>query len=181
MGKRPLYLSMLRKFVAGQKAMRAQVEQALAADDWKTAERLAHTTKGVAGNIGAVEVQSAAAALEVALRERRPRDEVDPLLAAVDAKLSAMIAALEQALPSDGAGTTQAQVDPDRIKAICKQLEELLSEDNAEAGDVLDANSDLLNTAFPDHYRKIDDAVRSFDFEGALNALRAAVVARAKA
>jgi len=31
----------------------------------------------------------------------------------------------------------------------------------------------LLNAAFPNHYRKIEEAVRSFDFEVALTALRA--------
>ena len=179
MGKRTLYLSMLRKFVAGQKAMRTQVEQALGADDWKTAERLAHTTKGVAGNIGATEVQAAAAALETALRDHRPRGEVDPQLAALDSKLSAMIAALERALPPDPASAALAQVDPEKVKAVCTQLEALLTEDNAEAGDVMDANADLLNAAFPAHYRRIDDAIRGFDFEAALGALRAAIAARA--
>ena len=50
----------------------------------------------------------------------------------------------------------------------------MLADDDAEAGDVLDAKADLLNAAFPDHYRKIDDGIRSFDFEAALAALRAA-------
>jgi len=50
----------------------------------------------------------------------------------------------------------------------------LLADDDAEAADLLDANADLLNAAFPNHYRKIDDGVRSFDFEAALAALRAA-------
>jgi two-component system, sensor histidine kinase and response regulator len=59
-GKRHLYLAMLRKFVISQKDAPAQVERALDAGDWNTAERLAHTARGVAGNIGAIEVQAAA-------------------------------------------------------------------------------------------------------------------------
>jgi hypothetical protein len=68
-------------------------------------------------------------------------------------------------------------VDPEKLKAVCAQLDTLLSEDNAEAGDVMDANGDLLNAAFPGHFRKIDDAIRGFDFEGALTSLREAVAA----
>ena len=181
MGKRPLYLSMLRKFVAGQKAMRAQVEQALAADDWKTAERTAHTTKGVAGNVGAVEVQSAAAALEAALREKKPREEVERLLADTDGKLGAMIAALGQALPPDPVSAVPQQVDGEKLKAVCARLDALLAEDNSEASDVMLAHADLLNAAFPQDYRRIDDAIRGFDFEGALGALRSAVAAHAEA
>jgi hypothetical protein len=44
---------------------------------------------------------------------------------------------------------------------------------------VLDANEDLLHAAYPDHYRQIADAIRSFDFDAALAALRAATGTRA--
>ncbi|MCX7143861.1 MAG: PAS domain S-box protein, partial [Proteobacteria bacterium] len=174
MGKRPLYLSMLKSFVAGQKALREQIEQALDADDWKTAERLAHTCKGGAGTIGAGEVQAMAETLETALREKAARTTVDQLLGATDDKLAPMIAALEQALPPDPAKKAQANIDPDKLKAVCAQLEALLAEDDAEAGDLIDSNAEMFNAAFPGHYRKIDNAIRAFDFESALAALRSA-------
>jgi two-component system sensor histidine kinase/response regulator len=177
MGKRPLYLSMLRKFVVGQKGMRLQLARALDDGDWKTAERIAHTTKGVSGNIGATELQSGADLLEEAIRRQQPRKMVDELALALDGKLSVLIAALEKALPPDPA-YSRTKVDPEKLGSICKQLENLLAEDNAEAGDILTANADLLNAAFPDHYRRIDDAIRIFDFEAALAALRAAVASR---
>jgi two-component system sensor histidine kinase/response regulator len=50
----------------------------------------------------------------------------------------------------------------------------MLADDDAEAVDVLDANAELLDAAFPNHYRRIDDNMRIFDFEAALAALRAA-------
>ena len=179
MGKRKLYLSMLKKFVAGQKAFRAHVDEALGRDDWMAAERTAHTTKGVAGNIGAAGVQSSAAALETALRERRPRTELAPLVTEVDSKLSALVAALEQALPREPAAAAGAPVDLQQLAAVCAELERLLGEDDAEAADVLDANGSLLSAAFPDHFRTIDDAVRRFDFSGALASLQDARAARA--
>lgn len=39
---------------------------------------------------------------------------------------------------------------------------------------MLDENADLLHAAFPDHYRQIEDGIRSFNFDTALAALRAA-------
>ncbi|TRZ67938.1 MAG: response regulator, partial [Rhodocyclaceae bacterium] len=80
LGKKSLYLSMLRKFVAGQKGAPDEIRAALAADDSATAERLAHTAKGVAGNIGATEVQQHAAVPEAVLKARRPRGEIDVAL-----------------------------------------------------------------------------------------------------
>ena len=65
-------------------------------------------------------------------------------------------------------------INPEKLKSVCDRLDALLSDDDAEATDVLDANEDLLNTAFPNHYRKIDNSIRSFDFEAALAALRLA-------
>ncbi|MDD2711908.1 MAG: response regulator, partial [Simplicispira sp.] len=51
LGKKSLYLSMLRKFVTGQASVLEDVKAALNEGDWMTAERLAHTLKSVAGNI----------------------------------------------------------------------------------------------------------------------------------
>ncbi|MBF0606922.1 MAG: response regulator [Candidatus Magnetobacterium sp. LHC-1] len=174
LGKRSLYLSMLKKFVAGQKNMPVQVREALAAYDWKTAERIAHTTKGVAGNIGALEVQSEAERLEAMLKEKQEHQAVAQQLTVVEGKLKAVIAALEHALPPDPTLSVQSQIDPEKLKTVCAQLDSLLADDNAEAGDVLDTNADMLNAVFPQHYRKIDDAIRGFDFETALSALREA-------
>lgn len=175
LGKRPLYMSLLRKFVAGQKAMPGQVKQALDAEDWKTAERLAHTTKGVAGNIGAAPLQAGAAELEAAIREKQPRNTVDLLLAKVAKQLKELIGALDAKLPPDRARGAEGKVDPGKLKAVCTRLEALLTEDNAEAEDFVDENADLLNTAFPNHYRGIENLIRGFDFDGALAVLRKAV------
>jgi HPt (histidine-containing phosphotransfer) domain-containing protein len=64
MNKPELYERILRdvhtRTIDVPKAIRA----ALAQGDFTTAERQAHTTKGLAGTIGALDLQSAAAALE---------------------------------------------------------------------------------------------------------------------
>ena len=70
----------------------------------------------------------------------------------------------------------QVTVDGKSLKAVCDRLEKLLAGDSAEAGEVLDANADMLNEAFPDHYRKIVDSIRSYDFDVALTELRSATV-----
>ena len=173
LGKKPLYLSMLRTFIAGQKSAPAEIAKALQGNDRNTAERLAHTLKGVSGNIGADGLQQLAEKLEAAIRERQSRKAVDARLDEVKKPLETLIAQLKQRLPEEQ-GRTAVMVDPVKLKAVCVELEALLADDDAEAGGVLDANADLLNAAFPDHYRKIDDGIRSFRFGAALAALRAA-------
>ena len=63
-GNRKLYLKLLRQFTEQQGTVPAQIGAALAQGDPNLAERLAHTLKGVAGNLGAKPVQTAADELE---------------------------------------------------------------------------------------------------------------------
>ncbi len=173
-GKKSLYLSILRKFITGQKSAAAEIRKALEGNDWDTAERLAHTLRGVSGTIGATGLQQSAGRLETAIKQRRPREAVDAGLDELKEPLETLVAQLERKLPTKG-GETAVTVDRAMLKPVCDRLEALLADDDAEAGDVLEANADLLRAAFPDHYRKIDDGIRAFEFAAALAALRAAI------
>ena len=99
MGKKPLYLAMLRRYADGQRHCAAEVRSALDSGDWATAERLAHTNKGVSGNIGAVSMPDLAATLEQAIRRREPRPQIEEHLQRFERGLSRLIADLDKALP----------------------------------------------------------------------------------
>ena len=178
LGKKPLYLSMLRKFVAGQNSFRDEIHKALENNLLDTAERLAHTLKSVSGTIGAIGLAQLARKLEAAIRERRPREEIDNRLKESEMVLGDLITQLEQKLSEEPAKEAVTS-SPEQLKAICNKLETMLADDDAEAVAVLDMNVALLQAAFPNHYRKIDDGIRLFDFEAALEALRAATEAAA--
>jgi two-component system, sensor histidine kinase and response regulator len=100
-GKRKLYLAMLRRYIDGQRDICAKVHEALAIGDIPTAERLAHTAKGVSGTIGATEVEALAAGLELSLKEYRPPVEVQQRLHDLEEPLAELVAALEVQLPLD--------------------------------------------------------------------------------
>ena len=100
MNKKPLYLAMLRRWVDGQRDVPAQVQAALDDADWETAERLVHTAKGLAGNIGAEPLAAAAAAVEHGLREHASLPEIEAHLQAFADALRPMVEGLSQALPA---------------------------------------------------------------------------------
>jgi len=77
-GNRRLYRDLLGQFADKQGDAAAQISAALKGGDQKLAERIAHTVKGVAGNIGISGVQTAAQKLEKAIREGH--DSVPALL-----------------------------------------------------------------------------------------------------
>lgn len=131
---------------------------------------MAHTLKGVAGNIGAEPIQQAAAELETAIKANQSRLEIDLLLTKVENLLENLIQQLETKLPPE-AETIKVIIDFEKLEEICTQLSVLLSEDDAEAADLLQNNSDLLKSAFPNHYNAIAAGIDSFDFEAAYTAL----------
>ena len=176
LGKQALYLSMLRKFKAGQRAVPEGIRQALEEGDWATAERIAHTLKGVAGTIGATRLQTLAAALEAAL-EVREADLTADRLQDLEGPLADLLARLEQALPVERVRPA-VNVDPDLLREVCGRLRIMLADDDGEAGDLLETHGDLLCAAFPDHFQMLQDTIRSFAFEEALAVLKAATGAR---
>ena len=99
-GNQKLYLKLLRQFAEQQGPSVEQITTALAQGDTALAERLAHTLKGVAGNIGAKPVQAAAGVLEKLIRDRAAAAETEPALRQVAAALDPLLAQLRSSLPS---------------------------------------------------------------------------------
>ncbi|MGL5509731.1 MAG: response regulator, partial [Microcoleaceae cyanobacterium] len=170
LGKKSLYLSMLRKFVSGQKDFGNQVKQALIAGDRKQAERIAHTLRGVAGNIGATEIQAVASALESAIKYERPPTEIDDLLVSACRPLELLIGELAEKLQAE-VTNTDVNIDYEQLTKICDKLSALLIDDDAEAADLLQEQADLLRKAFPNEFNNIENNINSFDFEAAQAAL----------
>jgi HPt (histidine-containing phosphotransfer) domain-containing protein len=65
------------------------------------AERLAHSCKGGSATIGADSVAQAAAALEQALRAKRPQEDLQTCLEILAARLEALLRQLREQLPGE--------------------------------------------------------------------------------
>jgi two-component system sensor histidine kinase/response regulator len=169
MGKQPLYQDMLRKFAAGQAGAVAEVLRSLEAGDSSTAERTAHTLKGVAGNIGASLLQASAAQLERALHQQAPAAEIQALAADTAELLAPLVAAITQQLPAPVVDSEAAMpFDPAEADAVCTRLAQLLAEDDAESIELLQTHAVLLKQRLQTDYAPIEAAVAGYDFEAAL-------------
>ncbi|MFA6063548.1 MAG: response regulator [Gallionella sp.] len=103
LGKKSLYLSMLRKFVSnGQDALQ-KIQTALDATDLALAERCAHDLKSSSGNIGASQVQPLAAELELAIKKQAAPDEIKRIMDALSGPLGILIAQIVRHLPVEQA------------------------------------------------------------------------------
>jgi len=180
-GNRKLYSKLLRQFIEQQGPAVGQITAALAQGDVALAERLAHTLKGVAGNIGAKAVQAAAGALEKLIRARAAAADVDPAKQQVAAALDPLAAQLKAALgspASDASAPTEAlaTVNPAQSREAAVQLVKLLSEFDSGAGDFVEANRaalyPLLGTEFWPQFEKL---VQGYAFADAQTQLEQAM------
>ena len=183
LGKVPRYQSMLEKYVAGQAGTLDELRAALARADRDTAARLAHTTRGVSGNVGATQVQQQAQALEQALKEGLPLEEIAPLVDALQQRLDPLVRAIAASLPQArvAAAVAPSAVDETELKRVTERLHELLSDMDSETSDWLERHRALLSSAYPAHLPAMEAALQAFDFEAAAEQLDAGVAARAAA
>jgi two-component system sensor histidine kinase/response regulator len=100
LGKMPLYRRLLGKYIESQWQLPAQLRDAVAAEDYTSAERLAHTAKAVNGNIGATALQEQAALIEEACKAHQPFVVIVPALDAFERDMCGLIEALRAAMPS---------------------------------------------------------------------------------
>jgi two-component system, sensor histidine kinase and response regulator len=111
MGKKPLFVAMLRKFVAGQKSSVRNIRDALDANDHAAAQLVAHTLKGVSATIGATDVPGHADAVERAIADQQPRSKIELALDQLDPPLAALMGALEAWLVSAPPAATKPTLE----------------------------------------------------------------------
>lgn len=169
-GNRSLYRRLLKKYAAGQRSAPRDITAAMEAGDWDLAERLAHTLKGVSGNIGARDVQTAAASVEAACKERRPLEELISLIEQLGAPLASLCDSIEQ-LPESPAreSVESGPADESLVRETLDRLRGLCEDSDAEASDFFDENEALLRNALgEDAFDEIQRGLDSYDFQQAL-------------
>ncbi len=169
---RKLLLDFRRDFATAADAVGAAIGRGGLAD----AQRLAHTLKGVAGNIGAVELHAAAVAVDAALKDG-DADAARNALAPMGDRLAAVIDGLQAvadpapaavpgpALPADGA------VDREALAGALQRLSALLARNNPDAEQALEDIQTALGGAMAAATGRIAAALDVFDFKSAAEAL----------
>lgn len=165
MGK---YVRLLALFVDSHGADPESLRGMLAADDRPGLQRLAHTLKGSAGNIGAAGVFAAASELLAATRQEADRAEVGRCAACLEADMSPLLDGIRGVLAA--AGDDTAVVDRTRAPAVLARLRELLEAGDIAANDLARGEEQLLCAVLGAAGTELLGRIASFDYEGALAA-----------
>ena len=170
-GNRRLYRDLLGQFAARQGDAAAEISTALKSGDLKLAERIAHTVKGAAGNIGITEVQSLAQKLEETLRDGEGK--VSELLVEFASLMGAQVHAIERAL----CGSAMAQPEEERSLPFNEEvaagaigrLRTLLEARDGEAIESFRGLQDAVAGAVEKtQLEELSTSINNFDFDSAL-------------
>jgi signal transduction histidine kinase/DNA-binding response OmpR family regulator/HPt (histidine-containing phosphotransfer) domain-containing protein len=151
-GNRKLYLKLLRQFVVQDADAASRIMACLVNGDRVTAERLAHTVKGVAGSLGASAVQSAGGDLEKAIHDGAEAATYTPLCEALGHAIGELIAQLGPAFGTAHEATTVQSVtfDPIADRPVVERMLQRLATFDADAAEDLEANAPVFRALLGD-------------------------------
>ena len=168
-GNKRLYRNLLARFADEQCDAGSQISAAIDGGQQELAERLAHTVKGVAGNIGVEGVFNTAARLERAIRERdaRVRGLVEEFTQSLSSQIQTIGRALSDAPVHQPAARTA--FDANAALAAITNLRALLEASDGDAIEAFVAVGRLLTGAVEEEsLNALGAAISNFDFATAL-------------
>ncbi|MFC1857025.1 response regulator [Thermodesulfobacteriota bacterium] len=167
-----LYRKILTKFYNDYPDVPAQIKDALDSDDRELAQRLAHTVKGVAGNIGATDLPGPAGELEAAIKHQKT-DEFEALLAGFADALNVVLHSLkhvvevEEKTEKEKTGSTEA--DSARLLELLLKLEPHLNKRKPKPCKAV--MEEINGYAWPDEYApditELDRLIGKYKFKDA--------------
>ena len=182
LGREALYRSLLEKYLQSGREWPKRMASALGEPDRATAQRLAHTLKGVSAQVGAQSMRERAQALEQALASQQPAPMIAALLQEASSQLAALLDILEQRLPARHAAPVEATasgpaeaLDRAALGELCGRLIECFTHDDFASTQLVEDHDALLQTLLGAEFRAFVHAVQDFDFEIAQNLLEQAM------
>lgn len=175
-GNRKLYKKLLGKFKESQADAVKEIEKAIENGDTKTAVRLAHTVKGVAGNIGADDLYHISADLEKAL-SKNDEESRTPLMKKFVEDLNILLGSItiieSRDAPVKEADRAEKTIDINSLAPILTDLSELLDSDLSEAvGRLEDVRTHLEKSRFSAEFKKLEKSIEEFDMDSALETIK---------
>ncbi|MBF0287658.1 MAG: response regulator [SAR324 cluster bacterium] len=173
-GNQKTYLDILKMFQKNQRQAIQEVQEALQSQEIEQAIRLAHTLKGVAGNIGAMELHEAAKELESDIKENGINIS-ETVFSKTQTELEQVISSIEEFFPVPDKNQVQkkaaaaAPVDLTKVTSLLEELKDLLEDNDTDALDILEVLQEQLQGTEADSVlKKIEDSINGFQFKEAL-------------
>ena len=167
-----LYLKMLRGFTPSWADAAERIERSLAADEAAEGQRVAHSLKSVAGNLGAARLYQSAMAVEEAIGDRRVPLEArvwSELVAALSEVVEGLRALPDDPPPAEPVAETAPVMETEELRSALADLIRLLDDDLDQAQDRLNALRPTLTAWIgPERIAEVQDQIDAFDMDAAI-------------
>jgi CheY-like chemotaxis protein len=173
-GNKRLYRDLLVQFAARHEFMASRIKEALESGDHNQAERLAHSLKGVAGNLGMNQIFILAGTLESRIRESPAgtKGPIEELASALDRQIRIIRAALLADSVDGGKRFDARPAERGAALAAIARLRERLEASAADAPRVFaEVAETLRGTVATPLLDALGASVKDFDFDAALSKL----------
>jgi HPt (histidine-containing phosphotransfer) domain-containing protein len=170
-GNRKRYEALLSRFADSQATVIGDIRAALAAKDSPTAQRLAHSIKGAAANLGANALAEIAAQAESAINSK---ERVPLALETLSLNLDTTVASIHSALPTNVIPDSSivASPDPSTVAQPLCRLKKLLEHDDGDAADfILETQPNLSKVLTAAEIDTLTGHVGNFAYADALQVL----------
>ena len=173
-GNTKLYLNLLKKFQQNQAGAIDEIMNAVSQKDMELAVRLAHTIKGVSGNIGAMDLHAAAEKLESHLKDL-PVKVSGKFYEIVQSQMIRVLDSIDELMrsgPTDHQSKSEP-ADPSHVKDLFRELADFLDDDDTEAKEVLERlKPHISDSGTIQQLDAIENLIDNYDFEEALKNLK---------
>jgi PAS domain S-box-containing protein len=174
-GNRTMYLRILRSFADNKPKIMMALEEAFREGNTKRMQRYAHTIKGgLAGSMGATELEDRARSLENALAQDNSPERIKPVIERLGAEMDRLATELEKKLtPVSEYGAPPRYTPPDTavIAPILDRLLFYINSFDGKAERYLDDYQTELSGLPIKELAQIRSSLQTFDFAAAHGAL----------
>ncbi len=165
------YKKLLRQFASNQGGAHVRIQEAINSGSMEEAVRIAHTLKGIAGTVGASELQEKARGLESLLKGDE-QDQTAALLNEIGNILDTIVTEINNHLVEESPPDTAAETSPEDISDLAGDLKALLLGDDSRAGDVVEELVlRMKGTADAEVFLEIQKEIEDIEYEKALDLL----------
>jgi polar amino acid transport system substrate-binding protein len=173
-GNAALYIKLLTKFRDSEADFIARFTAAQAKGDSEELVRCAHTLRGVAGNIGATELQVEAGKLEKACIDNEELKSIGTILKRVQSALAVILQSLQflECKRTENIHDLSNEFDFNKFDLLIDRLRTLLESDDMDAADIIEELESMPGIArYENLVKQLSRALDGYDFDAALEAL----------
>lgn len=174
-GNAKLYEKLLTEFHAQYIDVTERIRTHFENGEMESARKLAHTVKGMAGNLSAFNTQKSALALEQAIRQGKT-GEFGETIAELDRSLEEAFASIERLgldKSEDRSGIeSEPETSPSNMQTALGELDELIEKRNPDAETHLQSVKDCFGSDVANQLAELERLLSRFDFRKAKHVIR---------